>query len=104
MGFLVNAGGFAKSHRSRVVQDCTPLVDAVSETFKRVQAPFFCPGHKRGVGASPEAMDLIGRTAFQADLCELPELDSLSSPNGVIMQAETAAAKAFGAKRTFFSY
>jgi len=103
MGFLVNADGFAKSRgRSRVVQDCTPLVDAVSETFKRVQAPFFCPGHKRGVGASPEAMDLIGRTAFQADLCELPELDSLSSPNGVIMQAETAAAKAFGAKRTFF--
>jgi arginine decarboxylase len=45
---------------------------------------------------------LIGTQALQADLPELPDLDNLFAPQGVIQSAQELAAAAFGAERTWF--
>jgi len=68
----------------------------------RDHAPFYAPGHKRGQGASDQLRDLLGMGALRADLPELPELDNLFAPEGVIQTAQTLAAEAFGAEQTYF--
>jgi arginine decarboxylase len=46
----------------------------------------------------------MGEHIFDADLSvSVPMLDSLMEPRGVIAEAQTMAAKAFGARRTFFA-
>jgi arginine/lysine/ornithine decarboxylase len=44
----------------------------------------------------------LGHEALQADLPELPELDNLFAPEGVIGQAQALAAAAFGAEQSWF--
>jgi len=60
------------------------------------------PGHKQGRGALPEWRRLLGDRVFQLDLTELPGLDNLHDSQGIIREAEEAAAAYFGARRTFF--
>lgn len=58
-----------------------------------------------GVGAPAAFVDrLLGgeRRMLQHDLPELPELDNLFAPEGAILRAQTLAAAAFGARRTWF--
>mmetsp|Transcript_5727 Transcript_5727/g.17047 ORF Transcript_5727/g.17047 Transcript_5727/m.17047 type:complete len:502 (-) Transcript_5727:1725-3230(-) len=88
--------------RTRTISACEPLVDAIRSESEKIQAAFFCPGHRRGAGASESAKKLIGEDAFRVDLPELPSLDNLFAPSGAIKDAERAAANTFGAKRTFF--
>ncbi|MCC5637399.1 aminotransferase class I/II-fold pyridoxal phosphate-dependent enzyme [Nostoc sp. CHAB 5844] len=83
-------------------QDQTPLLDAIKACTANPHAPFYTPGHKRGRGISPALADLLGKTVFQADLTELAGLDSLFSPQGVIVAAQALAAEAFGAAQTWF--
>lgn len=64
--------------------------------------PFYAPGHKHGRGIATELSDLLGKSVFQADLPELPELDNLFAPAGVIQEARVLAADAFGADETWF--
>ncbi len=45
---------------------------------------------------------LLGYQTLQADLPELPELDNLFAPQGVIQAAQELAAEAFGAEQTWF--
>jgi len=50
------------------------------------------------------AADIAFPSDFQAwDFTELPGLDNLHCPSGVILEAQELAADAFGAERTFFS-
>ncbi|NDJ16774.1 aminotransferase class I/II-fold pyridoxal phosphate-dependent enzyme [Myxacorys almedinensis] len=79
-----------------------PLVDALSACVMRSHAPFYTPGHKRGVGSPTALQALIGSQALRADLPELPELDNLCAPQGVIEAAQALAAQTFGAERTWF--
>jgi arginine decarboxylase len=83
-------------------QTQTPLLTALQTWADRDDAAFHTPGHKRGQGSSPEFRALIGDKALRADLPELPELDNLFAPQGVIQQAQALAAAAFGADRTWF--
>ncbi|MBD2088007.1 aminotransferase class I/II-fold pyridoxal phosphate-dependent enzyme [Trichocoleus sp. ST-U3] len=83
-------------------QTTTPLVDALQACAKKHHAPFYTPGHKRGQGISQRLADLLGTAVFPADLPELPELDNLFAPEGVIQEAQELAAAAFGAERTWF--
>ncbi len=83
-------------------QSQTPLLTALQTGAARDDAAFHTPGHKRGQGCSPEFCRLIGDHALRADLPELPELDNLFAPQGVIQQAQQLAAEAFGADRTWF--
>ncbi|MEM8505272.1 MAG: aminotransferase class I/II-fold pyridoxal phosphate-dependent enzyme, partial [Cyanobacteria bacterium P01_D01_bin.1] len=83
-------------------QQQTPLVDALKYCASRNNAAFYTPGHKRGQGISDIHRMLFGEQVFRADLPELPELDNLFAPEGVILQAQQLAAAAFGAEQTWF--
>lgn len=80
----------------------TPLVDALRECANKNHAPFYAPGHKRGQGIPQQLADCFGSAVFRADLPELPELDNLFAPQGVIQEAQQLAAAAFGAEHTWF--
>jgi len=86
----------------RQSQAKTPLLDTLWECANRNHAPFYTPGHKRGQGISPNLTDYFGSAVFRADLPELPELDNLFAPQGVIQAAQELAAAAFGADKTWF--
>lgn len=83
-------------------QDQTPLLSALQALAQQPDAAFYAPGHKRGRGASWELRQLVGEGALGADLPELPELDNLFAPEGVIRAAQELAAEAFGADYTWF--
>ena len=83
-------------------QSKTPLLDALNALAHKPDAAFYAPGHKRGQGISQSLANLLGQSLFQADLPELPELDNLFAPEGVIEEAQQLAAEAFGAEKTWF--
>ncbi|MGG6241168.1 aminotransferase class I/II-fold pyridoxal phosphate-dependent enzyme [Nodosilinea sp. AN01ver1] len=83
-------------------QSQTPLLSALQASSRRFHAAFYAPGHKRGQGASPRLKELLGNAALAVDLPELPELDNLFAPEGVILEAQELAAEAFGADATYF--
>lgn len=83
-------------------QTKTPLLDTLRLSSQRPHAPFYAPGHKQGQGISSSLASLLGDSVFQADLPELPELDNLFTPEGVILEAQELAAAAFGAEQTWF--
>jgi arginine decarboxylase len=83
-------------------QSPTPILTALQMWADRGDAAFHTPGHKKGQGSSLAFRTLIGKQALRADLPELPELDNLFAPQGVIQQAQELAADAFGADRTWF--
>ncbi|HEY9692366.1 MAG TPA: aminotransferase class I/II-fold pyridoxal phosphate-dependent enzyme [Oculatellaceae cyanobacterium] len=80
----------------------TPIIDTLRECANKPHAAFYTPGHKRGQGIYPQLADLLGQSVFRADLPELPELDNLFAPEGVIEEAQKLAAEAFGAENTWF--
>jgi arginine decarboxylase len=89
-------------YSSSIDQTQTPLLSALQTWASCDYAPFHTPGHKRGQGISDALRSLIGSLALQADLPELPDLDNLFAPQGVIQSAQVLAAVAFGADRTWF--
>ncbi|MGB3491960.1 MAG: aminotransferase class I/II-fold pyridoxal phosphate-dependent enzyme [Elainellaceae cyanobacterium] len=78
-----------------------PLVEAIARWLVHSHAAFYTPGHKGGASVLPEISQLLG-SALRADLPELPGLDNLFSPEGVIEEAQALAAQAFGGDRTWF--
>ncbi len=80
----------------------TPLLTQLEKFLNRHHAPFYAPGHKQGKGASLILQKIIGTSALKADLPELPELDNLFAPQGVIKQAQENASKTFKAQKTWF--
>jgi lysine decarboxylase len=80
----------------------TPIVSQLQLLANRNHAPFYTPGHKQGQGISSKLKQLMGKKVFRADLPELPELDNLFAPEGVIKKAQELASQAFGAKQTWF--
>lgn len=83
-------------------QGIVPLFTALRDAAQRIYAAFHTPGHKRGQGISPLLAEAWGTEVFRADLPELPGLDNLFAPDGVIEQAQVLAAEAFGADQTWF--
>ncbi|PSN14251.1 arginine decarboxylase [filamentous cyanobacterium CCT1] len=83
-------------------QSKTPILSALQASSQRPHAAFYAPGHKRGQGASTQLINLLGEKALAVDLPELPELDNLFAPEGVIYEAQELAAAAFGAEQTYF--
>lgn len=84
------------------IQDRIPLLEALKAATQNPHAPFYAPGHKRGRGIPQPLADLLGTSVFWADLPELPDLDNLFAPQGVIQEAQNLAAEAFGAEQTWF--
>ena len=79
----------------------TPIFDAVKKYINDGVLPFHVPGHKQGRGLN-EFRDFIGENALKMDLTCTLGLDNICNPKTVILEAETLAAKAFGADRAFF--
>ncbi|WP_425352507.1 aminotransferase class I/II-fold pyridoxal phosphate-dependent enzyme [Alkalicoccus urumqiensis] len=80
-----------------------PLFEGLLNHQKRRTTPFHIPGHKRGKGMDSEFRDFIGPNALDIDLINIAPLDDLHHPHGMIDEAQTLAADAFGADYTFFS-
>lgn len=85
-----------------ISQDSTPLLSQLHQCAALPDAAFYAPGHKRGQGMAERFIQLVGDRPFRMDLPELPELDNLFAPSGVIQEAQQLAAEAFGAGRTWF--
>jgi arginine decarboxylase len=83
-------------------QTKTPLLDALRDRTNQPHSPFYAPGHKGGQGISGPLVELLGAAVFRSDFPELPELDNLFNPEGVIAEAQNLAAEAFGAEHTRF--
>jgi len=79
-----------------------PLFEALRDYAQKDMAPFHTPGHKQGRGIDPEMLELLGENLFKIDLTELPEVDNLHDPDGVIKEAQALAAEAHGADASFF--
>ncbi|KAL0037016.1 hypothetical protein WJX77_009443 [Trebouxia sp. C0004] len=106
--FVVPRTHQRRALQSRLTRCCNnfkgdaPLLTALKARAEAQQAPFYVPGHKRGSRVLDGARQVIGETAFQHDLTELPGLDYLASPTSVIQQAQQLAATSFGADKTWF--
>ena len=87
----------------------TPFYDALKSYVLMAKDAWHTPGHSSGdsLRDSPWVSDFyefMGEHIFDADLSvSVPPLDSLMEPTGVILEAQKLAAKAFGARRTFFA-
>lgn len=87
----------------------TPFYDQLKNYVWMAKDSWHTPGHSSGesLRGSPwvnDFYDFMGEHIFDADLSvSVKMLDSLMEPTGVIAEAQTVAAKAFGARRTFFA-
>jgi arginine decarboxylase len=86
----------------RLNQSQAPIVEALQQWVNQAHAPFYTPGHKRGIGMNQLLLDKWGTDIFGWDLPELPGLDNLQAPAGIIEQAQALAAEVFGAVQTWF--
>jgi arginine decarboxylase len=73
-----------------------PILAAIAQYLDLDHAPFYMPGHKRGVGIDPEFEQILGKNLFRLDLPELPNLDES------ISESEELASDAYGSNRTWF--
>src|SRR6478672_5927388 len=87
----------------------TPFYDQLKNYVWMAKDQWHTPGHSSGesLRGSPWVNDFyefMGEHVFDADLSvSVPMLDSLMEPKAVIAEAQAKAAKAFGARRTFFA-
>ena len=87
----------------------TPFYDALRDYVAQAKDSWHTPGHGGGDSfkGSPwvgDFYDFVGEEMLRADLSvSVPELDSLLHPTGVIAQSQKLAAKAFGARKTYFA-
>jgi arginine decarboxylase len=87
----------------------TPFYDQLKAYVLMAKDAWHTPGHSSGDSLRGSAWvndfyEFMGEHIFDADLSvSVPMLDSLMEPTGVIAEAQAIAAKAFGARRTFFA-
>ena len=80
-----------------------PLVEALRHYQASPCTGFHIPGHNRGEGMLPSFVNVVGHQALSLDTTdEFDNLGTLFPSTGAIGEAQRLAAKAFGAKRTFF--
>lgn len=80
-----------------------PIVEALKKAFECPSYQFHIPGHTKGNGSLPDFKKLIGAKALSVDTTdEFDGLGTLHPATGPIKEAQELAAKAFGAKKTFF--
>lgn len=79
-----------------------PLLEALIKYAASSPRRFHVPGHGGGRGAPGDLLAVTGGGLFAIDVTELPGLDDLNSPAGVIARAQELAARAYGAHRSFF--
>ena len=80
-----------------------PIVEALKQAYENPTYQFHIPGHTKGNGVLPDFKKLVGSKALSVDTTdEFDNLGTLHPATGPIKEAQELAAKAFGAKKTFF--
>ncbi|GFN21720.1 MAG: aminotransferase class I/II-fold pyridoxal phosphate-dependent enzyme [Thermoanaerobacteraceae bacterium] len=79
-----------------------PLWEAMKAYLEQGLASWHTPGHGGGRATWRDFYRRLGPEVFQMDLTEVPGLDNLQEPRGVIREAQERAAAFFGAGSTFF--
>ena len=88
---------------SKITKTKAPIVDALKLAYENPTYQFHIPGHTKGNGTLPDFKKLIGAKALSVDTTdEFDNLGTLHPATGPIKEAQELAAKAFGAKKTFF--
>lgn len=83
-------------------QEKTPYLDALLSYVRDNTIPFHVPGHKQGRGVHPKLKENVGSLFLSMDITEVPGLDNLSRPTGVLKEAQELAAKAYGSDFSYF--
>jgi arginine decarboxylase len=81
----------------------TPLFTGLLTHMRKNPIQFHIPGHKKGAGMDEQFRKFIGENALAIDLINIGPLDDLHHPHGMIKEAQSLAADAFGADYTYFS-
>ncbi len=81
----------------RLDQRAAPLVEAVRHYAAAGTVPFSTPGHKRGAGAAPDLVELLGAQVLSHDVWL-----NTGDHHRALQSAEALAADAWGAQRSFF--
>jgi len=76
----------------------TPLYNMLMRYSDTHPLPFHMPGHVMGRGLAAHF-----KSVGPMDITEIPGSDCLHAPEGAIKEAQELAARAFGARRTYFS-
>ncbi|OWY37461.1 ornithine decarboxylase [Xenophilus sp. AP218F] len=90
-------------------KSATPFYDKLRQYVRMAKDSWHTPGHSGGdsLKGSPwvgDFYEFAGESLLRADLSvSVPMLDSLLHPTGVIAEAQALAAKAFGARETYFA-
>lgn len=90
-------------------KSATPFYDRLKQYVRMAKDSWHTPGHAGGdsLKGSPwvgDFYDFVGENMLRADLSvSVPMLDSLLHPTGVIAESQKLAAKAFGARKTYFA-
>jgi arginine decarboxylase len=85
-----------------------PFFGALARYVQEYKYAWHTPGHMGGLAfrrspAGRPFFDFLGENVFRADLSSsVPELGSVLEHEGVVAQAETEAARVFGAEHTWF--
>ena len=88
---------------NKAIKVKAPIIEALKQAYENPTYQFHIPGHTKGNGALPEFKKLIGTKALSIDTTdEFDNLGTLHPATGPIKEAQELAAKAFGAKKTFF--
>ncbi|WP_143083067.1 aminotransferase class I/II-fold pyridoxal phosphate-dependent enzyme [Salibacterium qingdaonense] len=81
-------------------QSSLPIVEALQQHAKKLPDSFHVPGHKNGFVQPAYARDILSAARF--DQTELPGLDDLHDPRGVIALAQQLTADIYGSRSAFF--
>lgn len=80
-----------------------PIVEALKTAYENPTYQFHIPGHTKGKAIYKDFKKLIGEKVLSIDTTdEFDNLGTLHPATGPIKEAQELAAKAFGARKTFF--
>ena len=80
-----------------------PIVEALKHAYDNPSYQFHIPGHTKGKAIFKDFKKLVGEKVLCLDTTdEFDNLGTLHPASGPIKEAQEAAAKAFGAEKTFF--
>lgn len=74
------------------------ILESLEDYAEKGICPFHMPGHKRNGALAP----YLNRLGAELDVTELPGLDDLHDPHGMLLDAMARTARLYGSKRSFF--
>lgn len=78
-----------------------PVLAGLIKYIDEKNIPFHMPGHKGNINSFKE-LEFLQERLYEIDKTEVPGLDNLHVPSGMILEGQKLAARAFKAKESFF--